>query len=264
VSASENGRTVEGLAERHGAPKLCQVTAILVARDESFRQHLYQRLLQADCEDVRVVEPSAEFAPLLIEYKDAMVVLGGRWPELRPFLRTTVSAKALAVVVLQQRVAFDPESPSSNAPAPLDESWQRTALCIDASAVSDEGAREALEMGACAVLHAGVSKSALKAALTASHAGLIVLDRAFEARREAVNPDQISERSHGTVRQLTIREREILSLVASGVSNKGVARSLGVSVNTVKFHLGVAFEKLNAATRAEAVTEAIRRGELSL
>jgi DNA-binding CsgD family transcriptional regulator len=37
-----------------------------------------------------------------------------------------------------------------------------------------------------------------------------------------------------------------------------------VSVNTVKFHLAAAFEKLNAATRAEAVTEAIRRGELTL
>jgi len=52
--------------------------------------------------------------------------------------------------------------------------------------------------------------------------------------------------------------------VASGTSNKGIARVLGVSVNTVKFHLAAAFAKLDVTTRAEAITEAIRRGELSL
>ena len=63
---------------------------------------------------------------------------------------------------------------------------------------------------------------------------------------------------------MTSREREILALVASGTSNKGIARALAVSANTVKFHLAAVFDKLNAATRAEAVAEAIRRGELSL
>jgi ATP/maltotriose-dependent transcriptional regulator MalT len=65
-------------------------------------------------------------------------------------------------------------------------------------------------------------------------------------------------------RPLTRREREILSLVASGTSNKGIARALAVSANTVKFHLAAVFDKLNAATRAEAVAEAIRRGQISL
>jgi DNA-binding NarL/FixJ family response regulator len=241
------------------------VTAILVARDESFRQHLRQRLLQADCYEVRLAEPPAEFASLLFECKDAMVVLGGRWPELRPFLRVAVSAKVPAILVLQQQVALETESPRSIAPAPRDDRGQRTAPYIGASVASDKGAREALEMGACAVLHADISQSALKAAVAASQAGLIVIDSALEARRESLNPDRVpQEQSHRTGRQLTLRERKILSLVASGVSNKGVARSLGVSVNTVKFHLAAAFEKLNAATRAEAVAEAIRRGELSL
>ncbi len=65
-------------------------------------------------------------------------------------------------------------------------------------------------------------------------------------------------------RPLTGREREILSLIASGTSNKGIARALSVSANTVKFHLAAVFDKLQANTRAEAVAEAIRRGELSL
>ena len=261
MSALENGHTSEVLASRAGCPKLCEVTAILIAPDASFRQHLYESLLP-DCEDVRVAEPPAEFANLLLECKDASVaVLGGRWPELRPFLRTAVRSKASAILLLQQQVAFETESPRSLAPASLDERRPDIAIRLSAGATSDERAREALEMGARAVLHADISESALKAAVAASLAGLIVIDSRLEAPRESLNPDPQSPR---TRRQLTIRERKILSLVASGVSNKGVARSLGVSVNTVKCHLAAAFEKLNAATRAEAVTEAIRRGELSL
>jgi DNA-binding CsgD family transcriptional regulator len=63
---------------------------------------------------------------------------------------------------------------------------------------------------------------------------------------------------------LTARERQALALIASGTSNKGVARALGVSVNTVKFHLAAAFTKLDVTTRAEAVAEAMRRGEIAL
>ncbi len=255
MSALENGHTREVLASRAGRPKLREVTAILIAPDASFRQHLYESLLP-DCEDVRVAEPPAEFGNLLLECKDASVaVLGGRWPELRPFLHTAVRSKASAILLLQQQVAFESASPS------LDERRPDIAIRLSAGATSDQRAREALEMGARAVLHADISRSALKAAVAASLAGLIVIDSRLEAPRESQNPDPRLPRIG---RQLTLRERKILSLVASGVSNKGVARSLGVSVNTVKCHLAAAFEKLNAATRAEAVTEAIRRGELSL
>jgi two-component system, NarL family, nitrate/nitrite response regulator NarL len=64
--------------------------------------------------------------------------------------------------------------------------------------------------------------------------------------------------------RLTPREREVLALVAAGISNKGIARALQVSPNTVKFHIAALLEKLDAATRAGAVVAALRRGELSL
>jgi two-component system, NarL family, nitrate/nitrite response regulator NarL len=237
------------------------VTAILLAPDETFRQHLRQRLMQADCGDVRVAEPPVEFANLLLECEDAVGVLGGRWPDLRPFLRTAVSVRAPAILVLQQQVVVESDSPRSVSSAPRDERRPAVAFRPSRSAISDERAREALEIGARAVLHAGISDAALRAAIAASHTGLIVIDSGLVTFRESLSPEA---RLLPTGRRLTTRERKILSLVASGVSNKGVARTLGVSVNTVKFHLAAAFEKLNAATRAEAVTEAIRRGELSL
>jgi len=63
---------------------------------------------------------------------------------------------------------------------------------------------------------------------------------------------------------LSSRERELLELVASGLTNKGIARRLDLSVNTVKYHLASIFAKLAVRTRAEAVSEAARRGELML
>ncbi len=64
--------------------------------------------------------------------------------------------------------------------------------------------------------------------------------------------------------RLTPREREVLALVAGGVSNKGIARALQVSPNTVKFHVAALFHKLAVGTRAEAIAAAARSGELSL
>ena len=64
--------------------------------------------------------------------------------------------------------------------------------------------------------------------------------------------------------RLTAREREVLALVAAGTSNKGIARELQVSPNTVKFHIAAILEKLDAASRAEAVMAALRRGDLTL
>ena len=67
-----------------------------------------------------------------------------------------------------------------------------------------------------------------------------------------------------TSASLSARERELLELVASGLTNKSIARRLDLSINTVKYHLASIFAKLDARTRAEAVSEAARRGELML
>jgi DNA-binding NarL/FixJ family response regulator len=64
--------------------------------------------------------------------------------------------------------------------------------------------------------------------------------------------------------QLTSREGEVLTLVAAGISNKGIARALQVSPNPVKFHSAAILEKLDAASGAEAVVAALRRGDLML
>ena len=59
---------------------------------------------------------------------------------------------------------------------------------------------------------------------------------------------------------LTAREREVLSLVAEGLSNKAIAATLGISDQTVKFHVAAISGKLGAANRTETVRLAVRLG----
>lgn len=63
---------------------------------------------------------------------------------------------------------------------------------------------------------------------------------------------------------LTPREVEILGCLGEGMSNKAIARKLGISAHTVKFHLEAVFDKLEAASRAEAVAKGLRRGLINL
>jgi DNA-binding CsgD family transcriptional regulator len=63
---------------------------------------------------------------------------------------------------------------------------------------------------------------------------------------------------------LTPREREVLELVAEGASNKMIARALGISVHTAKFHVGSVIDKLDATGRTDAVAQAARLGVIRL
>jgi DNA-binding NarL/FixJ family response regulator len=63
---------------------------------------------------------------------------------------------------------------------------------------------------------------------------------------------------------LTAREKQVLELVAEGLSNKGIARRLGISDQTVKFHVASITGKLGAANRTDAVRLAVRRGLLTI
>ena len=63
---------------------------------------------------------------------------------------------------------------------------------------------------------------------------------------------------------LTPRESEILALIAEGMSNKVIARRLGISAHTVKYHLEAVFAKLGVNSRAEALSQGLRRGLVAL
>jgi DNA-binding CsgD family transcriptional regulator len=63
---------------------------------------------------------------------------------------------------------------------------------------------------------------------------------------------------------LTPREIEVLTLLAEGATNKSIARRLGISVHTVKFHVASLLDKFEAIGRTDAITQAVRLGVIQL
>ena len=66
------------------------------------------------------------------------------------------------------------------------------------------------------------------------------------------------------VEPLTAREVQVLELLAEGLPNKAIAGRLGISDQTVKFHVAALSGKLGAANRTDAVRRAVRRGLIAL
>jgi DNA-binding NarL/FixJ family response regulator len=66
------------------------------------------------------------------------------------------------------------------------------------------------------------------------------------------------------VEPLTGRETQVLELMAEGLPNKAIAVELGISDQTVKFHVSSIAGKLGASNRTDAVRRAVRRGLIAL
>jgi two-component system, NarL family, nitrate/nitrite response regulator NarL len=114
---------------------------------------------------------------------------------------------------------------------------------------------KALASGAAGYLSKDARGNEIADAVVAVARGETVLGRDIQAA-VAQRIRQTAERTGPT---LSVREREVLELVAAGLSSPEVARRLNLSATTVKTHLQRVYEKLGVGDRAAAVAEAMRR-----
>jgi DNA-binding NarL/FixJ family response regulator len=118
----------------------------------------------------------------------------------------------------------------------------------------DEQIVGAIKAGARGYLLKGAPRDEVFRAIRAVHAGGSLIEPVVASkllRRVRENGDAV-----------TPREVEVLRLVARGLPNKAIARELGVTERTVKFHVGSLLGKLDASTRTLAVARARARGLL--
>lgn len=129
------------------------------------------------------------------------------------------------------------------------------------SMVSDERVVEAaMEAGADAYLLKDADGESLLEAFRTLQFGKANLDLRL-SRHQCQNLSR-GKGTHGS-RLLTPREKEILRLVATGMTNQDVAQALGISENTVKAHVSHILEKLGVSHRTEAAIWAARLGLIS-
>ncbi len=112
--------------------------------------------------------------------------------------------------------------------------------------------RGLMELGASAYLVKSVSVEQLVGAVRAA-----VFDPEGQHVVVGMPQEMIEEVEDGSGGVLTVREMEILVLVARGLSNHQIAGSLRVSEATVKRHLANAYPKMGVASRSEAIRKAL-------
>jgi DNA-binding NarL/FixJ family response regulator len=119
---------------------------------------------------------------------------------------------------------------------------------------SEERVLGAIRAGAQGYLLKGASADEIAHAIRAVHRGGAYLEPRVAS--------QVLAGLGGMPRatpNLSPREREVLRLVADGLSNKQIAHTLGITERTVKFHISSLFQKLDAENRAQAVAIAVHR-----
>jgi DNA-binding NarL/FixJ family response regulator len=118
----------------------------------------------------------------------------------------------------------------------------------------DEDIHQALEAGASGYLIKGMPRQLL----------LDALRRVYQGERFL--PPMITEAlaSHKPEAELSVRERQVLSLLASGKCNKEIATALGIAEVTVKCHLSMIFLRLGVTDRTQAIIVAAQRGLVRL
>jgi DNA-binding NarL/FixJ family response regulator len=128
------------------------------------------------------------------------------------------------------------------------------ALVLTSAADKAQVAR-AMQAGAAGFLYKDVDPDALVRAIRSVHDGHTLL-AATAAELLTGGPQGPDGRGIGA---LTSREREVLSLLADGRSNREIARALGVSEKTVKSHVSSVLAKLGVADRTQAAVLAVRQ-----
>lgn len=136
--------------------------------------------------------------------------------------------------------------------------WTRRHRAAAVIALADAvPALDLLRAGARAVLARSADASDIAIAVRAVQRGLCVLPHNI-LHEPAPAVHAVDETP------LTAREFDVLAALADGLSNKAIARRLGISFHTAKFHVAGILAKLDADSRTEAVTKAAQRGLVML
>jgi DNA-binding NarL/FixJ family response regulator len=205
---------------------------VLIADDEELTRTGLRSLLsiEPDLDVVAEAADGTEVLPLVTELRPDVVLMDVRMPALDGITATELLRAEL------------PEPPK---------------VLVITTFQNDDHLYDALRAGANGFLLKRARPAQIAHAIRLVHAGESLLFPDAVRALVATRPAPPVTATHPP---LTARETEILRLMSTGLSNTEIARTLVISLETVKTHVGNVFTKLDAANRTQAVIIAYETG----
>jgi DNA-binding NarL/FixJ family response regulator len=171
---------------------------------------------------------------------------------------TMIERMRPGVVLLDLRLTADSEYDGLSLCGTITQRYPDSRVLVLTSSVDEWLILESIKRGAKGFVLKDVDLTELVRAIRAVHRG----ESAFDSRSAGVVVHWMhGSQCPGVARSdITPREREILALLARGLSNVAIGQRLFISAATVKFHVGNVMQKLGARRRAEAVYAASKLG----
>lgn len=144
--------------------------------------------------------------------------------------------------------------------------WPSTEILIFTIFDEEDKVIEAVKAGASGYLLKGTSIEKIVEAIKEVRSGGTVIQPTLARRllRHFRTEEPRAEQPISHSPPLSEREKQILKLIAQGVSNNEAAQALGISKATIRTHLEHIYQKLEVSNRVEAVTEGIRKGIIKI
>jgi len=208
---------------------------VLLAEDHTLVRQGFRRILEDDARITVVGEASTGLAALQLvkELKPEVVVMDLSMPELGGLEASAEILKELP----------------------------NTKILILSMYSNDAYVRKAFEIGAKGyILKNAIEVDLTRAVIALSEGGAYMSPGVSNVVIESLRSGSFEDTSQDAYERLTLREREVLQLIAQGKSNKEIAVLLSISVNTVAVHRAHVMETLGLHRTAELVLYAVKRG----
>jgi len=207
---------------------------------------------------------------LLVEdhssFRQALAMVIDREPEFSVVAQAGSLAEARRILSAVERIDLAvidlslPDGDGIEAVRALHDAHPRAMALILTASIDPTDHARAVEAGAAGVLHKAVSITAIVGALHRLGAGEWLLSQreVVELLRVATHRREQTREAQATLAQLTSRERDVLDALAEGLSSKGIAEKLFITVETERTHMVNVLSKLGVHSRLEALVFAVR------
>jgi DNA-binding NarL/FixJ family response regulator len=208
---------------------------VLLAEDHTLVRQGFRRILEDDPRITVVGEASTGLSAI----------------ELAKELKPDVAVMDLAM----------PELGGLEASAEILKDLPQTKILILSMYSNEAYVRKAFEMGAKGyILKNAIEMDLTRAVIALTEGGAYMSPGISNLVIESLKAGSFEDRSQDPYERLTLREKEVLQLIAEGKSNKEIATLLKISVNTVAVHRAHVMETLGLHRTAEIVLYAVKRG----